>query len=165
MIASIKDLSEIVAGQGSYPRKPFLSCKNISYNELVAILDDAPSDDDRAVRMTDKAEPFRKMVKRIESILEIGHIDPVCRRQGRRMDKANVVFLVDIRKRPDICDGVLGQMLLRPFNGLLGVRIESRAGFVLDRNAIVVTDQAQVHVFTHQIYTFVSIDSITDNIT
>lgn len=42
MIASIKDLSEIVAGQGSYPRKPFLSCKNISYDELVAILDDAP---------------------------------------------------------------------------------------------------------------------------
>ena len=42
MIASIKDLSEIVAGQGSYPRKPFLSCQNISYDELVAILDDAP---------------------------------------------------------------------------------------------------------------------------
>ena len=42
MIERIKDLSEIVAGQGSYPRKPFLSCQNISYDELVAILDDAP---------------------------------------------------------------------------------------------------------------------------
>lgn len=42
MIASIKDLSEVIAGQGSYPRKPFLSCKNIKYNELVAILHDAP---------------------------------------------------------------------------------------------------------------------------
>ena len=42
MIASIKDLSEIVAGQGSYPHKPFLSCQNISYDELVAILHDAP---------------------------------------------------------------------------------------------------------------------------
>ena len=42
MVASIKDLSEVVAGQGHYPRKPFLSCQNISYDELVAILDDAP---------------------------------------------------------------------------------------------------------------------------
>lgn len=42
MIERIKDLSEVIAGQGSYPRKPFLSCKNIKYNELVAILHDAP---------------------------------------------------------------------------------------------------------------------------
>lgn len=42
MVASIKDLSEVVAGQGHYPRKPFLSCKNISYNELVAILHEVP---------------------------------------------------------------------------------------------------------------------------
>lgn len=42
MIAGVKDLSEVVAGQGQYPRKPFLSCKNISYDELVAILHDAP---------------------------------------------------------------------------------------------------------------------------
>lgn len=42
MIERIKDLSEVIAGQGSYPHKPFLSCKNIKYNELVAILHDAP---------------------------------------------------------------------------------------------------------------------------
>lgn len=42
MIERIKDLSEVIAGQGSYPRKPFLSCQNIKYNELVAILHDAP---------------------------------------------------------------------------------------------------------------------------
>ena len=40
MIERIKDLSEVIAGQGSYPHKPFLSCKNIKYNELVAILHD-----------------------------------------------------------------------------------------------------------------------------
>lgn len=42
MMCTYKDLTEVVAGQGCFPIRPLLSCKNISYKDLLAILRDAP---------------------------------------------------------------------------------------------------------------------------
>lgn len=42
MMCNYKDLTEVVAGQGCFPIRPLLSCKNISYKNLLAILRDAP---------------------------------------------------------------------------------------------------------------------------
>ena len=38
----VKDISEVFAGQGSFSYQPFLSSKNIRYNDLIAILHNSP---------------------------------------------------------------------------------------------------------------------------
>lgn len=48
MMCTYKDLTEVVADQGCFPIRPLLSCKNISYKDLLAILRD-----DREIHITD----------------------------------------------------------------------------------------------------------------
>ena len=81
------------------------------------------------------------------------------------MHKADIVFFLDVRERADKRHGLLGKVLLGPFNRLLRIRVEPGAGFVPDRHAVVVPDQAHIHVLFNQIDALIGIDAISHNIT
>ena len=114
--------------------------------------------------MTHKAVTTLKVVKCIKCVFEFGHIHPVRRRKRRSMHKADVIFFADVRERSQIGDGIFRQMVLRPFNSLLGIGIEACTRFMLDRHAVMVSNNADIHVVTGKTNTFIGIGAISDQV-
>ena len=77
------------------------------------------------------------------------------------MHERDIAFLENIRQGLHVGNRFRTEVVLRPLDSLLGIRVETDARFVLDAHAVVVTDNANIHVVAGKADALIGIRSIS----